>query len=176
MAGEQDELHGITESVIVGQRPRIGTALVEARPRAVTMWDLRQLRPVSEQNRRTLERRRVRVDLDPDLSDEDRALLKSVRTCKIRVTLVREQLSGFKPCDPDWGPYQLSVLQYARSRAEADRLHNELGIPVGTTAATTSKRRRDEDDVHAKRARTEREHVREGFRLRPLREAFVSES
>lgn len=181
MAGEQDQLHGITESVIVGQRPRIGTALVEARPRAVTMWDLRQLRPVSEQNRRTLERRRVHVDLEPDLSDEDRALLKSVRVCKVRVTLVREQLSGFKPCDPDWGPYQLSVLQYARSRAEADRLHNELGIPVGPgTTTPQSKRQRDEDDkVHAKRARTEREQVREGFVLRPLREAlreaFVSE-
>jgi DNA-directed RNA polymerase II subunit RPB1 len=124
MTAEVDNLTGITEAVITGQKPRIGTAQVELFDAKTTLFDLWKLQPVFRRNAEIVRKRRVLGPTTAQLSDSDLDLIRCVTKCETRVDLTDPGKNrSWRLRRPDWGKYPPQVLRFATSREDVERLY-----------------------------------------------------
>jgi DNA-directed RNA polymerase II subunit RPB1 len=142
---EKDPLQGITENVILGQLPPIGTANVQVRPCVPSLYDLWQLQRVFAANRKTIARRRVRYSR-VILEEQDKELIARVLT-GARVCLSRDSSdvasaestneagskeevkttgNGWAPRSVNWGNFDFDVVRRAKCRADLKASRGEL--------------------------------------------------
>ena len=120
--GERDLLQGITENIIVGQQPPVGTAQVKVMRYEATPFDIWQRRAVFAANKRRLRQRAVR-HTETRLEPADLALLAKVRSREPPISLRPRPVKPlptqtWRPREPDWGNFSLDVLRAARCRAD----------------------------------------------------------
>ena len=130
---QEDKLQGISENVITGQVPPVGTAKVLVRSKALTFFDLWQLQATFQQNNLTCRRRRLKSEqFQPGKADQllisrvRKAQKISVGQCLAMATAEPEPGSGWRPREPKIGA--LIRLKYSSSR-------NRVRTPIGCTSS-----------------------------------------